>query len=163
MNLKKLFCTLSSLAFIYGVFINQSFAAEVMKVSQAEVEQFVKQAKDYAIAKGKEQALKDFMDANNTQFRKGSLYIFAEDYNGINLAHIKPAIVGSNMLALKDPNGVLFIQQMMELTKKEPNGGWTEYMWQNPTTNMVEKKYTFVIKIDDNWWIGAGFYESEKK
>lgn len=163
MNFKKLFYTLSSLVFIYSVFINQCFAAEAIKVSQVEVEQFVKQARDYAVAKGKEQALKDFMDANNTQFRKGSLYIFAQDYKGINLAHIKPAMVGSNMIGLKDPNGVMFIQQMTELAKKDPNGGWVEYMWQNPTTKLVEKKYTFVLKIDVNWWIGAGFYESEKK
>ena len=161
MSVKKIFFTFGYVVLSYCFFMTQVFA-ETMQVTKAEVEQFVKQAKEHALKVGKEQALKDFMDAKNTQFRKGSLYIFAQDYKGINLAHIKGDLVGSNMMGLKDPKGVMFIQQMTELAKS-PEGGWFDYLWQNPATNKVERKSTFVLNVDFNYWLGAGIYESEIK
>lgn len=163
MDMKKIFCTLSSIIFVYCAFISQVFAEEAIKFSKEEVEQFIKQAKEYAVSKGKEQALKDFMDPSKTQFRKGSLYVFAQDFTGVNLAHIKSSLVGSNMMTLKDPKGIMFIKDMTEMAKKEVKGSWVVYEWQNPTTKAVETKHTFVLKVDDNWWIGAGIYASEMK
>ena len=103
------------------------------------------------------------MDAKNTQFRKGSLYVFAFDYSGMCLAHIKPAMVGSNMLEIKDPNGFPIIKNMVESAKKRPNGDWMEYLWQNPTTNKVEKKYSYSMAVNSEIFVGAGIYDSEKK
>lgn len=143
--------------------LSSQLFAEENKYTTEDVEKFVAEAKSFAVANGKDAALKAFMDQDNKQFRRGSLYVFAQDFTGMNLAHIKSTIVGTNMIELKDPNGVTFIKNMGELAKSTPNGGWTEYMWQNPMTKQLEKKYTFVVSVDSNWWIGAGFYESEKK
>lgn len=162
-NIRKVIKIITGSIFIIFTLLSCQLAtADNNKFSTLEIEQFVNQAKDYAIAHGKIQALKDFMDPNNSQFRKGALYIFAQDYNGNNLAHIKAAIVGTNMIGLKDSNGVEFIKEMTKVAK-EKYKGWTEYLWQNPETKKVEKKYTYVMKIDDNWWIAAGVYESQKK
>ncbi len=161
--IKRAFCSLGCILCICFSLSGQLFAGEENKFSKEEIEKFVLQAKEYAIKQGKEKTLKDFMDPSNKQFRHGSLYVFAEDFNGLSLAHIKPAIVGTSMLELKDSAGVMFIKEMIKVVKAQANGGWTEYLWQNPATNKVEKKYTFVIKVDDSWWIGAGVYESEKK
>jgi hypothetical protein len=161
-NIKKIF-QFSSLLGVCIILIGQSFAFAEDKFTKQDVEKFLIQARDHALVKGKEQALKDFMDPKNVQFRKGSLYVFAQDYTGVNLAHIKPSMVGSNMMSLKDQNDVKFIEEMTKIAKISPKGGWVEYMWQNPATKKVEKKYTFALKVDDSWWIGAGIYESERK
>ena len=159
---KQVFCCFACMLCVCFSLSGQ-LVAEENKYATKDIEKFINDAKSFAVANGKEAALKAFMDQDNKQFRMGSLYVFAEDFNGMNLAHIKPTIVGTNMIELKDPNGITFIKNMSELAKSNPNGGWTEYMWQNPMTKQLEKKYTFVISIDDNWWIGAGIYESEKK
>ena len=155
--LGQLGCVLSiSLALIGQVF------AEDIKYSNEDIEKIVLEAKNFAIAKGKDAALKAFMDQNNAQFRKGSVYVSAFDFNGVCLAHIKAAMVGAQMIGLKDQNGVPLIKNLIAAAK-DAKGGWAEYMWQNPVTNKVEKKYSFAMKIDDNWWITTGLYESEKK
>jgi cytochrome c len=159
---KKLLSVVGVLCACFA-FSGQVMAEEPLKFSKGEVETIIAQAKDHLLKVGKDQALKDFMDATNTQFRKGSFYVFAFDYKGLCLAHIKPAMVGSNMMEIKDPNGFPIIKSMAELSKKDPKGGWIEYLWQNPTTNKVEKKYSYALPVNDEIFIGAGFYESEKK
>jgi signal transduction histidine kinase len=49
---------------------------------------------------------------------------------------------------------------IQELIKRAKNGGgWLEYMWENPQTGKLEKKYGYVRKVDDGWWLGSGTYE----
>ena len=144
---------------LYYFLTSQCFAGDKLTINH--IEKFVKQAKEHALNVGKDQALKDFMDSDNKQFRDGSLYIFAQDYNGINLAHIKPSIVGANMMGLKDQDGIKFIEEMTEIAKNNANGGWVKYIWQNPLTKKPEIKHTFAIKVDDTYWIAAGVYDSE--
>ena len=158
---KKLPSSISLLC-VCLAFTGQVFA-EAMKFSKSEIEAIVIEAKDHALKVGKEKAMKDFMDSSNTKFRKGSVYVFAFDYKGFCFAHIKPAMVGSNMFAIKDPNGYAVVKTMAELTKKDPKGGWIEYLWQNPATNKVEKKYSFSTPINEEIFIGAGVYESGLK
>ena len=160
---KKILSSFSCAIFLTLTLIGQTFAADANKFSTAEIEKFVTDAKAFAVANGKDAAIKAFMDPSNAMFRKGSLYVFAFDSNGVCLAHIKNAMVGSNMLELKDPNGVAVIKELKDAANKDPKGGWTEYVWQNPASNTVEKKYSFAMAVDNNWWLGAGVYESEKK
>lgn len=159
--MKKILGQLGCIFFLSLTLIGQVFAEDI-KYSNEDIEKIVLEAKEFAISKGKDLALKAFMDQNNAQFRKGAVYVAAFDFNGVCLAHIKAAMVGAQMVELKDQNGVPLIKDLIAAAKKE-KGGWTEYMWQNPVTSKVEKKYSFALKIDDNWWITAGIYESEKK
>ena len=161
-NIKRLLYIFSSILCLCCIFSSQAFA-ESKKFSTSDVEQFVTKAQVHISQVGQEQAFKDFMNPNDKRFRDGALYVFAFDYNAVCLAHIKAAMVGSNMMNLKDPNGTPILQGLIAAVKKDPNGGWTEYLWQNPVTNKVEKKLSYVLKINDDYWIGAGLYESEKK
>ena len=161
--IRKISCQLGCLLLVCFALINQACAAEEIKFSKNDVEKFVLQARDYALAQGNDKALNDFMDPDNKQFRQGPLYIFAFDYQGICLANIKAAMVGTNMQGLRDQNEVMIIKSITDATLKDAKGGWAEYMWQNPVTKKIEKKYSFSVKVDDNWFIGAGFYESDKK
>ncbi len=101
----------------------------------------------YLKANGKEKA---FAEINNPhgRFVKGELYVFVQDFDGINLANGgNPGFVGSNHMGLKDPNGVYFIKEMVELAKTKGNG-WVNYEWVNPETKKVQSKATYVKRID---------------
>jgi hypothetical protein len=38
-------------------------------------------------------------------------------------------------------------------------GGFTYYVWPNPTHSDAEElKLTYVLKVDEEWWLGAGIY-----
>jgi cytochrome c len=128
--------------------------------SKAEVVAFVKSAVIYAKKNGKDMALKEFMDKKG-QFIKGELYIYAYDFNGTVISHGgQPALVGKNLIGMKDKNGVMVIQELIKLASK--GSGWLEYSWPNPFhNNAVEKKLGYVEKVDDTWWLGSGMYEGE--
>lgn len=130
-----------------------------LEASRKNVEAFVKQAAEYAKTHGKENALKEF---NNPQgkFTRGELYIFAYDFEGTVLAlGSKPAMAGNNLIRMKDPNGVEIIVELIKAARQ--GGGWVKYAWENPVKKKVLPKHSFVVKMDDSWWLGSGLYESE--
>lgn len=38
-------------------------------------------------------------------------------------------------------------------------GGWLEYDWMNPATKKVQKKVSYVKKVNDTFYLGAGIHE----
>jgi signal transduction histidine kinase len=90
-------------------------------------------------------------------------YFFIYDYNGVNLMHpIKPQLVGKNLYNLKDKNGVLLIQKLIQSAK---NGGeYVYYIWEHPKTKKPENKIGYALGIDDwKWMIGTGLYINDIK
>ena len=105
---------------------------------------------------GREKALAEFSDREG-RFNRGELYIYAYDFDGTVLAHGgNSAFIGQNLINMKDPNGVMVIQGLIEQARK--GRGWLEYMWENPQTGQVEPKVGYVMKVDDTWWLGSGMY-----
>jgi len=126
------------------------------KATKADVVKIVKSAVEFAKTKGKEAALAEFSNQQGL-FNQGELYIFAYDFNGNVLAHGgNKAFIGQNLLNMKDPNGLMVIQELIKQAKK--GSGWLDYMWENPQTGKVEPKVGYVMKVDDNWWLGSGIY-----
>jgi signal transduction histidine kinase len=93
----------------------------------------------------------------NPAFHDRDLYPFIYLLNGVNVAHgARPALVGKNLLNLKDPDGVPLIRQMVEIA----NGlgsGWINYKWPNPITNAIEDKTSYIEKMED-YFVGVGVY-----
>jgi signal transduction histidine kinase len=119
---------------------------------------FVDEAKDFVLAEGKDRALQVFNDPNG-KFVRGELYIIAYDFNGTRLANInkKSGTIVENALNATDPNGVAIVRNMLDLAKK--GGGFTYYIWPNPAhSNAMELKLTYVLKVDEGLWLGAGTY-----
>lgn len=77
-------------------------------------------------------------------------YIFVVDRDGILLAH--PTIEGDNMFHATDPDGFLYVQDM--ISKSLSGGGFTEYTFEG------DKKIAYSIHFDDWDWIlsGSGLY-----
>jgi len=120
---------------------------------------FVEAAVKYAKDNGKDKALKAFDDKNGTFFKKG-LYVFALDFAGNYLAHpTRPELIGKNGIDVEDSNGVKFNRNMIDLAKSE--GGFTYYIYPDPARNMMPGlKLSYITKVDDTWWLGAGIYSS---
>lgn len=128
--------------------------------TRTSLKSFVDEAIDYADENGKDAAIKEFNDLNGT-FVRDNLYIYAFDYNGTTLSlPYQPQLIGTDLSKLQDPYGVNYTQ--VEILLAQQGGGFIFYHYYNPAHNMtLEPKMSYVRKVDDTWWLGAGIYLSE--
>lgn len=86
----------------------------------------------------------------------GYFYAYAED--GTNLVHpTQPYRIGKNWLTLTDSEGKKIIQELITEAKK--GGGYTEYLWEQPSSGEIEKKLGYSEMLSDwNWMFGTGIY-----
>jgi polar amino acid transport system substrate-binding protein len=127
-------------------------------ISRDELKTFVEEAYSHVLVAGKEKALKDFMELNGSWVR-GDVYIFAQDFDGTELClPYMPDKVGTNRLNVTNDQGVYINREMRAIALN--GSGFYEYMWKNPISNLSEPKVSFVTKVDDTWWLGAGIYEA---
>lgn len=136
---------------------NKSNAYILKPEAKEDLIAFVNEAKDFVLEQGKDKALEVFNDPRG-KFVRGELYIIAYDFNGTRLAHpYMPEIIGKNALNVTDLNGVATVRTMREAAKR--GGGFTYYIWPNPAhPNSKELKLTYVLKVDEGLWLGAGTY-----
>jgi polar amino acid transport system substrate-binding protein len=132
-------------------------SANFSQASRDGLTAFVTDAVKYAKDNGKDKALSAFNDKNGTFF-KGGLYVFAYDNAGNTLAApTQPDLIGKNRIDVMDPNGAKLIRDMADLAKG--GSGYTYYVYADPAKNMMQRlKLSYVMKVDDNWWLGAGLY-----
>lgn len=118
---------------------------------------YVNEALEFAEENGKETALEAFNDPEGNFTRDGR-YIFAYDYEGQNLAlPFQPELVGINRIDAQDPNGVYFIQQIIDVARA--GDGFTYYVYPDPSKNMTEAlKLSYAANVDDTWFLGSGIY-----
>jgi cytochrome c len=108
-------------------------------------------------AEGAEATFKSVSDKSNSEFHDRDLYPFIYDMEGVNVAHgARPALIGKNLLTLKDQDGKLLIRDMRDLVKAK-GSGWYDYKWPNPVTNKIEDKASYVERMGD-YWVGVGVY-----
>jgi signal transduction histidine kinase len=143
---------------IYGSRDSAESLSEKKPATREELESFVLEARSYALVVGEEKALADFMDLEGPWVR-GNVYIFAHDFNGTALAlPYLPSAVGTYRLDIQDERGAYIDQDMRSIALND-GSGFYEYVWNNPLTDQTEPKVSYVMKVDDTWWLGAGIYE----
>ena len=127
---------------------------------QQKAEALVKKAAAYIQEKGNDAALKEF---NNPQgkFVDGEFYIFAYSMKNICLAMpSKPALVGKDFSEITDANGKQFFLEFHKVLDSKAGAGWVDYKWNNPVTNKIQDKMSYVMKIEgQDIFIGCGFYK----
>ncbi len=118
---------------------------------------FIEEAVSYVQENGQDEAIRAFNDPHG-KFIKRDLYIFAYDFNGTTLANpLWPDLVGKNNINLTDSNGVEIIKDLMIVAKR--GKGFSYYVWPNPAhENREELKLTYVERVNDALWLGAGIY-----
>jgi len=72
---------------------------------------------------------------------------------------ILPELDGKDLSQFKDKNGNYIFKKMVEISKKNDDGGFIKYMWLKPDTNKVQEKISYVKEFKPwNWIIGSGAY-----
>jgi len=92
-------------------------------------------------------------------FVSANTYVYLQKMDGTMDAHpMKADLIGKNMIAIKDVNGKEFIKEFVKVAK-EAGSGWVEYMWPKPGEEKPSPKNSYVLKVDDNTFVGAGYYK----
>ncbi|WP_372932259.1 cache domain-containing protein [Mariniphaga sediminis] len=92
-------------------------------------------------------------------FANESGYVFVESLNGYSIAHPgMPGQEGTFTMDQTDAYGKPIVVEMINLAHYV-GFGFLEYAWQEPVTQIIEKKLTFVKEIPaSHWYTGSGFY-----
>jgi len=126
--------------------------------SKDEAVAMVKRVQDMFKTEGAEAAFTAISDKSTTEFHDRDLYAFVYDMSGKCVAHgARPALIGKNLIDLKDQDGKFLIREMVDMAKG-PGSGWIEYKWPNPITNKIEDKLSYVEKMGD-YFVGVGVYK----
>lgn len=108
-------------------------------------------------AEGPNATFKAVSDQTVKDFHDRDLYPFIYDMTGINVAHgARPALIGKNLMDLKDQDGKYLIREMVAIAKG-PGNGWVNYKWPNPLTNKIEDKTSYIEAMGD-YFVGVGVY-----
>lgn len=110
-----------------------------------------------AVKNDSKSAFKAFADLNGN-YIEDDLYVFVIGIKDMRFrAHgASPRLVGTDGQTLTDANGKPIMQDMISIVKTKGEGE-LEYAWRNPVTNKIEKKHTFLRKVD-NFLVGVGYY-----
>lgn len=86
-------------------------------------------------------------------------YFFVYDHNGNVIVHPqKRYLEGQNMWGLRDSNGVYVIRSLVREGMK-PMGGYTQYVWEKPSSAREVDKLSFSIGLNDwDWMVATGLY-----
>ena len=123
-------------------------------------EAMVKEGIAFLKAKGKDAFIAEVQQGSGRfHVKPGStLYLMVYDTKGITVAHgATPAAAGTNRWAIKDPDGKMIVQEIIQ-TGLRKGGGWVDYKWPHPTTGKVEDKTTFCL-AENGIVIGCGIYK----
>ena len=132
-------------------------AAPSLTQTQMDAEAYVKSAVAFAKANGVYKLIKD-VNGPTTPWKKGELYIFIIDMDGVVMGHGANAkLVGKDLSEREDSGSVRYIQEFIKLAN-DKGSGWVDYQFTNPETGKIEAKTTFVEKVD-MVIIGCGVYK----
>ena len=125
--------------------------------TKAEAVAMVKRVQAKFKAEGAESTFKAVSDKSVAEFHDRDLYPFIYDMEGLNVAHgARPALIGKNLITLKDQDGKFLVREMRDIAKTK-GSGWFDYKWPNPLNSKIEDKTSYVEKMGD-YWVGVGVY-----
>jgi signal transduction histidine kinase len=130
--------------------------------SPAQAEALVKEAVVFAKQNGLDKLIAETnRGGGKYHVNSGSeLYIFIYDQQGVVKAiGFNPgALVGKDRIDAKDPDGKMFIREIINVAKAKGKG-WVNYKYTNPTNNKVEQKTSYVEMLG-GVIVGAGIYKN---
>ncbi len=92
----------------------------------------------------------------NARFDDGN-YFFIIRYDGFNVAHANPKLIGTDMSPLKDSTGKFFVKEIADTARK--GAGFVDYLWVKPGDKEPSLKISYVVGVPKwQWSIGAGMH-----
>ena len=114
----------------------------------ADAEALVKQAFEFAKIHGTYKLIKE-VNSPDGHFRKGELYIWIVDMEGVMLAHGANAkMVGKDSSERQDTDAVHYAQEAIKIAETKGNG-WFSYKFVNPETKQIQSKECYVQRLDE--------------
>ena len=108
--------------------------------------------------KGAQATFKEVSDKSTKAFHDRDLYPFIYNLSGICVAHgARPALIGRDLIDLKDQDGKYLIREMVAIAKGKGHG-WVDYKWPNPLNDMIEDKSSYIERMG-NYFVGVGIYK----
>ena len=94
---------------------------------------------------------------NNPEIVDGQWYVFIMNEKGISVAHpTRKDFIGTDRSQAKDVNGKPYGQELVAATEQ---GRWVSYVFENPDTEELQQKQTWVVK-HNGLIFGSGWYEN---
>lgn len=122
---------------------------DCVTLCEAAAKMFKEKGKDATIAE---------VNKKDGAFVKGDVYVFLQDMKGTMLGHpMKASLIGKNLIDLKDKAGKAFFKEFIEVAKK--GSGWVDYKWPKPGEEAPSDKTSYILKVDDEIFVGAGYYK----
>lgn len=129
-----------------GFFVATGLAAAQERATKEEAVAIVNASLAHIKKVGLAKALDDFTN-DKTAWTNKDLYVSAVDSKGNSLAHgFNPKQVGRNLWEVKDPNGVLLVQEIVK-TAQDKGEGWVNYQWADSVTKKMADKTSFVKRV----------------
>jgi signal transduction histidine kinase len=126
--------------------------------SKEEAVAMVKRVQEQFKKDGADATFKAVDDKSVKKYHDRDLYVFIYDLSGKCVAHgARPALIGKNLIDLKDQDGEYLIRDMIKIAKG-PGTGWVDYKWPNPITNKIDDKSSYIEKMG-NYFVGVGVYK----
>jgi signal transduction histidine kinase len=118
----------------------------------------IENAAAYLRRHGRQALLAEVNGLSRGQFIDRDLYLSINDLRSTEIvAHgSNPRLIGMNSKQLKDAEGRLFVDEIINLARTRGEG-WTRYKWVHSLTKEVMLKQTYVKRADDLVLV-CGFY-----
>ncbi len=152
------------LAGIYGVTPACAANAAAQVDTRSELQLYVSCALDMIQARG----IRGFDLFNfHPHWFSGSRYIFVVNEQCATIVYpidYRAARMQAGGCDLEDVNGTKLMQDIWDTGTGPDGGGWTEYVWQNPGTESLETKISYVLGFTlegETLVVGSGLYESD--
>lgn len=151
---KVMVCGLMLMAFAFSVQAEQT-------ISPTRVKNLVEKAVKLVEEKG--DAVFPLLSDPNGEFVDGDLYIFTYNMDGTIIQHLRPKLVGMNMMNIMDKKGKCIGCDFVRIAKEE-GAGWSEYYWPKPSTKTIAVKTSYIMKVPGKErFVGAGVYDLTKE
>jgi cytochrome c len=127
-------------------------AAERKKRNGQDAINLVNKARAYLREYGRAKTLEEINNPNGL-LSDGELYLFVYNLSGDGIALANggyPAMVGKNMLELRDPDGYYVLRNVLKVANSKDGRGWVYYKWPSAKLKYtVEEKASYVERVDD--------------
>ena len=144
------------LLYLVIIMVSPLCRADGLSLKQQAVFALVKRVQDKFNKEGFDAAVAAVNDPSTAEFHDNDLYPFIYNMDGVCLANgARPALVGTNLISLKDQDGKYLIREMREIAVG-PGYGWLLYKWPSPVTNKIEDRGAYIEKMGP-YFVGVGY------
>ena len=147
---------------VAGTAISRDMGKAVMKstLTGAEQECILKcqVAKAAILKKGLDAVIKQ-VNEKDEAYVSDVTYVFVQKMDGTMIGHpYKASLIGKNLTDTQDKAGKYFFKEFIKVAS-EKGSGWVDYMWPKPTEEKPSQKTSYILKVNDNIFVGAGVYK----